>query len=137
LAKKETDVVFIHHHPGEVKTEIFRHGWDGKGRDGEVNVNVPEKRGVSLEMSGERSLFLISSSLFGGRGVGFGDGEGGKTVEGTDRGALFLVGEGMGLESLGRGVRVRWFGRRRWKCSGLIFEEESVGVITYLHHLSQ
>lgn len=85
-------VVFIHNHPGEVKTEIFRNGWGGGQAD--PATPLPEKRGISLEMSGERSLYLMTSAQFGGNGTPLGQGcDAGVTVAGTKRGALFCVDE--------------------------------------------
>jgi len=61
-------VVFIHNHTGEVKTEIFKHGWDGKTPDPGV-MSPGVKTGMEPEVSGERSLYLITSSRIGGKGV--------------------------------------------------------------------
>jgi hypothetical protein len=86
-------VVFIHNHPGELKTEIFENGWGGKTPDPGV-LSPGVKTGMELEVSGERSLYLITSSQFGGVGVPLSHGEeAGLTIAKTGRGALFCVNE--------------------------------------------
>jgi hypothetical protein len=87
------EVVFIHNHPGEVKTDIFKNGWGGKTPDnGEMSPGV--KMGMAPEVSGERSLYLITSSKFGGKGVPLPYGEeSGLTITKTGRGALFCINE--------------------------------------------
>ena len=88
-------VIFIHNHPGEVKTEIFKNGWGGKTRDPKL-MSPGVKMGMTPEVSGERSLYLITSSHFGGKGVPLPHGEeGGLTIAKTGRGALFCVNERM------------------------------------------
>jgi hypothetical protein len=89
-------VVFIHNDPGEVKTEIFKNGWgDGKTRDPKL-MSPGVKKGMDPEVSGERSLYLITSSQFGGKGVPLPYvQEGGLTIAKTGRGALFCVNERM------------------------------------------
>jgi hypothetical protein len=80
------NVVFIHNHPGEVKTEIFKNGWDGSDVD-RAAVQVPVKSGMSPE---------IASASLGGKGIPLSDGVvAGLTVEKTRSGALFLVDERM------------------------------------------
>lgn len=89
-------VVFIHNHPGEVKTEIFKNGWGGMTQDPKL-TSPGVKMGMAPEVSGERSLYLITSSQFGGKGVPLTYGEeGGLTIAKTDRGALFCVNERIG-----------------------------------------
>ncbi|CZR68658.1 uncharacterized protein PAC_18557 [Phialocephala subalpina] len=84
------NIVFIHNHPGEVKTEILRNGWGVKP----AGMPVSAKTGMNPEMSGERSLYLISSAQFSGKGASLlKDVAGGLTVSKTDSGALFLVDE--------------------------------------------
>jgi hypothetical protein len=51
------NVVFIHNHPGEVKTEIFKNGWGGKALDNAAML-PSVKTGMSPETSGERRLVL-------------------------------------------------------------------------------
>jgi hypothetical protein len=87
-------VVFIHNHPGEVKTEIFKNGWGG-GKTLDPKLMSPGvKTGMDPEVSGERSLYLITSLQFGGKGVSLPYGQGGGlTIAKTGRGALFCVNE--------------------------------------------
>jgi hypothetical protein len=86
-------VVFIHNHPGEVKTEIFKNGWGGKPVNPTL-MPMAVKTGMSLEESGERSLYLITSGQFGGRGVPLPEGVAcGLTVTKTENSALFCVNE--------------------------------------------
>jgi len=82
------DVVFIYAYPGKVRTEILRHGWDGQS----PGMDVESKTGMSVEVSVARSLYLITSGQFGGKGVLVRDGlRPGVTVEKTGSGALFLA----------------------------------------------
>ena len=85
------DVVFIHNHPGAVKTEIFKNGWGEKPVD--ITLVPPAiLTGMSPETSGERSLYLITSAQFGGKGVPLPEGVvGGVTIAKTESGALFCV----------------------------------------------
>jgi hypothetical protein len=63
-----------------VKTEIFKNGWGGKTPSSAV-MTPGIKMGMDPEVSGERSLCLITSSLFGGKGVPLPEGtQGGLTV---------------------------------------------------------
>jgi hypothetical protein len=89
-------VVFIHNHPGEVKTEIFKNGWGGGKMRSPKLMSPGVKTGMDPEVSGERSLYLITSSQFGGKGVLLPYGqESGLTIVKTGRGALFCVNERM------------------------------------------
>lgn len=57
-------------------------------------MHVAAKTGMSVEMSGERSLYLITSAQFGGKGVPLPEGVvRGVTVAGTEGCALFCVDE--------------------------------------------
>jgi hypothetical protein len=82
------DVVFIHVYPEEVKTEISRHGWGGKS----PGIDVESKTGMSVEVSWARSLHLITSGQFNGKGLPVNDGlHLALTIEKTGHGALFLA----------------------------------------------
>lgn len=85
-------IVFIHNHPGIVKTEIFKNGWGEKPFDPQLIPDVFQT-GMSPEMSGERSLYLITSSQFGGKGVPLSENfvGCGLTIAKTESGALFCV----------------------------------------------
>jgi hypothetical protein len=87
------NVVSVHNHPGEVMTEIFKNGCGGKTMDPAV-MHVAAKTGMSVEPSGERSLYLVTSAQFRGKGVPLSKGVvRGLTVSRTERYALFCVDE--------------------------------------------
>ena len=95
IAQDNPEVVFIHHHPGVVKTDIMKQGW-GKKWWGPVLVSVVKPLigfiALSLKECGERSLFVISSAKFGGKGVVLGEGvEAAVATREMDKGGLFLV----------------------------------------------
>lgn len=84
-------IIFIHNHPGGVKTEVYKNGWGEKPIDLKL-VPPAILEGMSPETSGERSLYLITSAQFVGKGVPLQeDVAGGLTVANTNGGALFCV----------------------------------------------
>ncbi|KAH7007966.1 uncharacterized protein B0I36DRAFT_258234 [Microdochium trichocladiopsis] len=96
-------VVFIYNHPGNVDTNILKNGW-GEGSWGPTLVGLVQRLvwplirlfgvgGITAAVSGERSLFLCTSAMFGGRGVSV-DGCGrGRTLAGREMGGIFCVPE--------------------------------------------
>ncbi|KAH7025114.1 uncharacterized protein B0I36DRAFT_387476 [Microdochium trichocladiopsis] len=103
-------VVFIHNHPGVVETDIILKGWN-EGSWGPTLIRwvrpvmsffqrFSREPPISPEESGEKSLFLITSAMYGGKGVAVPNkdgveekagGEKGKTLAGGDNGSVFVV----------------------------------------------
>ncbi|KAH6691475.1 hypothetical protein F5X68DRAFT_65682 [Plectosphaerella plurivora] len=70
-ATENKDIVFIHSHPGLVSTDLFRKSWGDQYDPATAPAAAPPGKLLALtpEESGERCLYLISSSEFGGSGV--------------------------------------------------------------------
>lgn len=87
-------IVFIHSHPGIVRTGNLFRGWgeDSWGPWLSATFFDPILRlfAISLEESAERYLYQVTSGAFGGKGLR-GDGVEGKTTRGKESGGLFLV----------------------------------------------
>lgn len=86
------DIVFIHAHPGVVSTDLVKKSWGEKGVPqgaagpaGTFVVSTPEE-------SGERSLYLMTSAEYGGKGVDVPNGrEMGQTLTHSTGGSVFSV----------------------------------------------
>ncbi|KAL6407462.1 putative oxidoreductase [Ilyonectria robusta] len=86
------DIVFIHAHPGIVSTDLVKKSWGEKGVSqgaagpaGAFAVSTPEE-------SGERSLYLMTSAEYGGKGVDVPNGrELGQTLTHSTGGSVFSV----------------------------------------------
>jgi len=94
--KENAKVVFIHHHPGAVKTDIVRSSLGGRWYAGLAagisTVASMLAGGFTAEQSGRRCLYLVTSARFGGKGVPVVAGpEEGTTLEGKTSGGLFCV----------------------------------------------
>ena len=107
LAKRpeNSDIIFIHHHPGLVSTEIFKKSWGDQWSEdkaaGGPKVTSDITRSTPEE-AGARSLYVMTSSQYGGKGVPLTEGqEQGLTVNGTTDGSLFCVGDKMETLQLG------------------------------------
>jgi hypothetical protein len=68
LAKENPRVVFIHHYPGGVKTDIFKKAWGDKWWWSIFSV-VLSVFGTSPADAGEKCVYLLTSAKFGGKGV--------------------------------------------------------------------
>ncbi|KAJ3542110.1 hypothetical protein NM208_g4269 [Fusarium decemcellulare] len=97
LAVSIPEVTCIHAYPGIAATNLMDKVW-GSGNHrlihALVRVGRPLMRraSISTDESGERSVYLITSVQFGGKGVPLVDGiDGGLTVHGLKRGGLFLL----------------------------------------------
>lgn len=92
--KENQSIVFIHSHPGIVKTGNLFRGW-GEGSWGPWLCGVffdPILMlfAFSLKESAERYLYQITSGTFGGKGPTL-PGVSGRTTRGENTGGLFLV----------------------------------------------
>ena len=107
LAKRpeNSDIIFIHHHPGLVSTEIFRKSWGDQWTEGQAAGGPKVTSDITRstpEEAGARSLYVMTSSQYGGKGVPLTEGqEQGLTVNGTTDGSLFCVGDKMETLQLG------------------------------------
>ncbi|GIC92423.1 uncharacterized protein Aud_008889 [Aspergillus udagawae] len=90
-------VVFIHHHPGLVSTDIFKKSWGDQWDEGKAKMGPNASADISratTEEAGARSIYVITSSKYGGKGVSLSEGQTqGTTVKGTADGSLFCVGD--------------------------------------------
>lgn len=96
---ENSNIIFIHHHPGLVSTEIFKKSWGDQWTEdkaaGGPKVTSDITRSTPEE-AGARSLYVMTSSQYGGKGVPLTEGqEQGLTVNGTTDGSLFCVGNKM------------------------------------------
>lgn len=91
------EVIFIHHHPGLVSTEIFKKSWGDQWSDSKAHggPNAPaDMSQTTPEEAGVRSLYVATSARYGGKGVSLEDGqEQGLTVKGTVNNSLLCVGD--------------------------------------------
>ncbi|OJZ82075.1 hypothetical protein ASPFODRAFT_51765 [Aspergillus luchuensis CBS 106.47] len=102
---ENSEVVFIHHHPGLVSTEIFKKSWGDQWSEDKVagGPNAPSNTTRSSpEEAGARSMYVITSSQYGGIGVALAEGQTqGLTVNGTMKRSLFCVGDKLDTLQLG------------------------------------
>jgi hypothetical protein len=68
LAKENPGVVFIHHYPGGVQTDLFKKVWGNKWYWPVVN-GAYSMMGTSPEDAAEKIVYLITSAKYGGKGV--------------------------------------------------------------------
>ncbi|KAH8657682.1 hypothetical protein BX600DRAFT_438873 [Xylariales sp. PMI_506] len=89
------DVVFIHYHPGIVRTDIILKEWGSKrlipGLIRTIRPLMALVGTVSVDTSAERCMYLITSADYGGNGVRPNSATQGSTVKRTRNGALFCV----------------------------------------------
>ncbi|CAI6336326.1 unnamed protein product [Periconia digitata] len=94
--KENENIVFIHSHPGAVRTGNVYRGWKGwsLGMYFATYVMDPIMMLVqfSLKESAERYLYVVTSGTFGGRGPKIAGVEG-RTTRGRADGGLFLSGK--------------------------------------------
>lgn len=87
-------IVFIHSHPGIVRTGNLFRGWSegswGPWLSAIFFDPILSLVAISFEESAERYLYQATSGAFGGKGPKE-DGVEGKTTRGKDSGGLFLV----------------------------------------------
>jgi len=114
VAEENPDVVFIFNLPGIVQTDIHEGSMFSKWY-GKVLIKMI---GLSVEDAGERSVFLLTSARFGGKGVPL---QGGATsvlnMKKTDSGALFCVNhklEGLQQESIIAKLQSQDAGNKVW-----------------------
>jgi hypothetical protein len=96
LAESNTDVTFVHSYPGLVNTGNLNRGWRGRWfLQGLANVVLAPFFfiiAISIQESRERTLYLLTSAKYGGRGVALEEGVvPGVTVRGEETGSVFLV----------------------------------------------
>ena len=90
---ENSDVVFIHAHPGMVSTDLFMKSWEGNFDASHVPSHPPGDFVMSSpEESGERCVYLITSAEYGGKGVAIPSGRhAARTLGHGDRGSLFSI----------------------------------------------
>lgn len=96
LAEENKGVTFLHANPGLVKTGNLNRGWlDRWILQALANVVLAPVFllfAFSIEESGKRMVYMITSGKYGGRGVGLAEGVvPGVTTRGEEKGGLFLV----------------------------------------------
>lgn len=96
LAEGNQDVAFLHAYPGLVKTGNLNRGWRDRwilqALANIVLVPVFLLAAFSIQESGERMVYLMTSGKYGERGVRLGEGVvPGVTTRGEEKGGLFLV----------------------------------------------
>jgi hypothetical protein len=95
IADENPNVVVIHNHPGSVSTDILTRGWGGKWYGKafmEIMKPLLKVASFSPEDSGERSVYLMTSAVYGGKGVPFADSKHkALTMKKTEEGGLFCV----------------------------------------------
>ncbi|KAH3911698.1 hypothetical protein HBH56_127370 [Parastagonospora nodorum] len=91
---ENAEIVFIHSHPGIVRTGNLFRGWDegswGPWLSAIFFDPILRLVAISFEESAERYLYQVTSEAFGGKGPK-GGGVVGKTTRGKESGGLFLV----------------------------------------------
>ncbi|KAJ5975634.1 hypothetical protein N7481_009341 [Penicillium waksmanii] len=94
---ENSEITFIHHHPGLFSTEIFQKCWGNQWSEDKAagGPNAPSDiTRCSPEEVGERSMYVMTSSQYGGNGIALTEGQKkGLTVNGTTKGSLFCVGD--------------------------------------------
>ncbi|KAF2092449.1 NAD(P)-binding protein [Rhizodiscina lignyota] len=68
LAQENPRVIFIHHYPGGVKTDLFKKVW-GEKWWWWLFAPLLAMAGTSPEDAGEKAVYLLTSSKYGGKGV--------------------------------------------------------------------
>lgn len=68
LAKENPSVVFIHHYPGGVNTDVFKKAWGDKWYL-PVFTSMLSLFGTSPEDAAEKILYFFTSAKYGGKGV--------------------------------------------------------------------
>jgi NAD(P)-dependent dehydrogenase (short-subunit alcohol dehydrogenase family) len=68
LAQENPGVVFVHHYPGGVQTDLFKKVWGNKWYWPLVS-GAYSMLGIPLEDAAEKILYLITSAKYGGKGV--------------------------------------------------------------------
>jgi hypothetical protein len=96
LAESHANVTFIHAYPGAINTGNLTRGWGDRTVMRTVTAAVSTPLiglfGYSLKEAGERTLYLLTSAKYGGRGLPIGSTEKpGLTSRGGPAGGLFLV----------------------------------------------
>ncbi|KAH6995395.1 hypothetical protein EDB80DRAFT_755437 [Ilyonectria destructans] len=90
------NIVFIHAHPGIVSTDLVKKSWGDKGVPQGAGGPAGVFTGSTPEESGERSLYLMTSAEYGGKGVDIPNGrELGQTLTHSTGGSVFSVNDKM------------------------------------------
>lgn len=96
LAKENPNVVFIHHYPGGVRTDLFKKSWGDRWYYPVVGA-LFSAFGTSPEDAGEKILYMLTSAKYGGKGVSLSSGQSpALTMAKTKQpGALFAINDKM------------------------------------------
>ncbi|KAJ4982562.1 hypothetical protein SVAN01_11945 [Stagonosporopsis vannaccii] len=92
--KENSDIVFIHAHPGMVSTNLFQKSWGDKYDPDSAHFPMPTRHifQCTPEQAGERCLYLATSAEYGGVGVALQDGRlQAETVAHGSKGSLFAI----------------------------------------------
>jgi hypothetical protein len=94
---ENSGITFIHHHPGLVSTEIFKKSWGDQWSEDKSAGGPSAPSDItrsSPEEAGERSMYVMTSSQYGGKGIALAEGQNkGLAVNGRTKGSLFCVGD--------------------------------------------
>lgn len=92
--KENSGIVFIHAHPGMVKTDLFKKSWGDKydPDSGPLLLPTTHIAKYTSEEAGERSLYLAMSAEYGGAGVALQSGrQAAETLAHERSGSLFAI----------------------------------------------
>lgn len=74
LAHENPRVVFIHHYPGGVDTDVFKKVWGDKWWFGMMHAAF-SLVGIPVVDAGDKVVYMATSAKYGGKGVPLGTGE--------------------------------------------------------------
>ena len=124
VAEENPEIVFISNFPGRVATDIFSTGWGDKWYSpyGKALVGAMQPLvkilSLSPEDAGERTLYMLTSAGFGGKGVPLQDGDSSAlTMKKTKSGALFCINtklEGIQKDSVMTKLQSQDAGNKIW-----------------------
>ncbi|OAG24888.1 NAD(P)-binding protein [Alternaria alternata] len=96
--KENSNIVFIHAHPGMVSTKIFQKSWGDKYDPDTAHFPMPTRHifQCTPEQAGERCLYLATSAEYGGVGVALQHGrQEARTMAHVSKHSLFAISDRM------------------------------------------
>ena len=94
LAAENPRVVFVHHYPGGVNTDVFKKTWGDRWFWPVLNTTM-SVFGTSPEDAAEKIVYLFTSAKYGGKGTALEGQKPALTMDKTKRGGLFAVNDKM------------------------------------------
>ena len=92
--EENSDIVFIHAHPGMVSTNLFQKSWGDKYDPESAHFPMPTRHifQCTPEQAGQRCLYLATSAEYGGVGVALQHGrQKAETIAHGNKGSLFAI----------------------------------------------